>query len=78
MFLPVMVIIYFLGAGYTLTLSATVAIFSSIVLTLIPIIARRQWKDLVFFVKAWRMGKGSGRRSPALRYRRRDRGRAQP
>lgn len=52
MFVPVMVIIYFLGAGYTLTLSATVAIFSSFILSLIPIIARRQWKDLTFFVRA--------------------------
>lgn len=65
MFLPVMVIIYFLGAGYTLTLSATVAIFSSIVLTLIPIIARRQWKDLVFFVKALEDG-GKGAVAVAL------------
>ena len=65
MFIPVVVIIYFLGAGYTLTLSATAAIFSSVLLSLIPIIARRQWKDLIFFVKALEDG-GKGAVAVAL------------
>jgi TRAP transporter 4TM/12TM fusion protein len=65
MFIPVVVIIYFLGAGYTLTLSATAAIFSSVLLSLIPIIARRQWKDLIFFVRALEDG-GKGAVAVAL------------
>ncbi len=65
MFIPIVVIIYFLGAGYTLTLSATAAIFSSFLLSLIPIIARRQWKDLIFFVKALEDG-GKGAVAVAL------------
>ena len=65
MFLPIVVIIYLLGAGYTLTLSATVAILSSFILTVIPIIARKQWKDLIFFVKALEDG-GKGAVAVAL------------
>jgi TRAP transporter 4TM/12TM fusion protein len=52
MFLPIIVIIYYLGTGHSITLSATMAILSSFVVTAIPIIATRKWKDMQLYVKA--------------------------
>ncbi len=52
MFIPVVVIIYYLSAGYSITLSATMAILSSVIVSAIPIVISRQWKDFMQFVKA--------------------------
>ena len=52
MFLPIVVIIYYLGSGYSITLSATMAILASFFVSVIPIVARREWKDLHIFVQA--------------------------
>lgn len=52
MFIPIVIIIYFLSSGYSITLSATMAILSSFVVSAIPIVATGKWKDLAIFVKA--------------------------
>ncbi len=52
MFIPIIVIIYFLASGYSITMSATMAILSSFIVTAIPIVATRKWKDLHLYVKA--------------------------
>lgn len=52
MFVPILVIIYYLGSGYSITLSATMAIISSFIISAIPIVARGKWKELGVFVEA--------------------------
>ncbi|MBV1750951.1 MAG: TRAP transporter large permease subunit, partial [Desulfarculus sp.] len=52
MFLPIVVIIYYLGSGYSITLSATMAILASFFVSVIPIVAKREWKELHIFVQA--------------------------
>jgi TRAP transporter 4TM/12TM fusion protein len=52
MFVPIVVIIYYLGAGYSITLSATMAIIASFIISAIPIIARGRWKEMLVFVDA--------------------------
>ncbi len=52
MFLPIAVIIYYLGMGYSITLSATMAILASFFVSVIPIVARREWKSMGLFVQA--------------------------
>ncbi|MBU1156170.1 MAG: TRAP transporter fused permease subunit [Proteobacteria bacterium] len=52
MFIPVVVIIYYLSAGYSITLAATMAILSAVVVSAIPLVITRQWKDFGLFVKA--------------------------
>ncbi|BEQ13581.1 TRAP transporter permease [Desulfoferula mesophila] len=52
MFIPVVVIVYYLSAGYSITLAATMAILSAVVVSAIPLIVTRQWKEFGLFVKA--------------------------
>ncbi|MBU4275825.1 MAG: TRAP transporter permease [Proteobacteria bacterium] len=52
MFLPIVVIIYYLGSGYSITLSATMAILASFFVSVIPIVAKREWKEMHIFVQA--------------------------
>ncbi len=63
MFIPVVVIIYYLSAGYSITLSATMAILSSVIVSAIPIVISRQWKDFMQFVKALEDGAKAASRS---------------
>jgi len=60
MFLPIVVIIYYLASGYSITMSATMAILASFFVSVIPIVVRRQWKEMGIFVQALEDGaKGS-------------------
>lgn len=52
MFFPIAVIIYYLGSGHSITLSATMAILASFLVSVIPIVARRQWREAGIFLKA--------------------------
>jgi len=52
MFIPIMVIIYYLATGHSITLSATMAILSAFVVSAIPLIATGKWKDLIIFARA--------------------------
>jgi TRAP transporter 4TM/12TM fusion protein len=52
MFIPIIVIIYYLATGHSITLSATMAILSAFVVSAIPLIATGKWKDLIIFARA--------------------------
>jgi TRAP transporter 4TM/12TM fusion protein len=52
MFVPVFVIIYFMGTGHSIMMSAMMAILSCFVISLIPILLKRDWKELKIFVQA--------------------------
>jgi TRAP transporter 4TM/12TM fusion protein len=52
MFIPIIVIIYYLATGHSITLSATMAILSAFVVSAIPLVATGKWKGLIVFAKA--------------------------
>ena len=52
MFIPIIVIIYYLATGHSITLSATMAILSAFVVSAIPLIATGKWKGLIIFARA--------------------------
>jgi TRAP transporter 4TM/12TM fusion protein len=52
MFLPVFVIIYFLGKGHSISMSAMMAIMSCFAISLIPILIKRDWRQLKIFLDA--------------------------
>ncbi len=52
MFIPVVVIIYYLGTGHSISLSAMMAIVSCFVISAIPIIFKRNWKEFRVFLAA--------------------------
>jgi TRAP transporter 4TM/12TM fusion protein len=52
MFTPVFVIVYFLGRGHSISMSAMMAIVSCFVISAIPIVYHGKWKELMVFVRA--------------------------
>jgi TRAP transporter 4TM/12TM fusion protein len=52
MFLPVVIIIYFLATGHSISMSAMMAIASCFVISAIPILLRRNWKEFKIFLNA--------------------------
>jgi TRAP transporter 4TM/12TM fusion protein len=56
MFLPVAIIIYFLGTGHSISMSAMMAIVSCFVISAIPIALRRDWKEFKVFISAMEDG----------------------
>jgi TRAP transporter 4TM/12TM fusion protein len=52
MFAPVVVILYFLGTGHSISMSAMMAILSCFVISAIPIVYHGKWKELMVFVRA--------------------------
>lgn len=56
MFIPVIVIIYYLSSGYSISLSAIVAIFSCFIISSIHIIYNKNWKEFKIFLQALEEG----------------------
>ncbi len=52
MFIPIVVIVYYLSSGYSITLSATVGILSSFLVSAVPLAASGRWREFGVFVKA--------------------------
>lgn len=52
MFIPVIVIIYFLGTGRSISMSAMMAILSCFAISAISIVLKRDWKQLKIFIDA--------------------------
>lgn len=52
MFIPVVVIIYFLAKGRSISMSAMMAIVTCFIISAIPIVVRRDWKEFRIFLKA--------------------------
>ncbi|MBN1106697.1 MAG: TRAP transporter fused permease subunit [Deltaproteobacteria bacterium] len=52
MFIPVIVLIYLLSSGYTVTYSCVISTMISVVCSIIPILARRRYRELRFILDA--------------------------
>jgi TRAP transporter 4TM/12TM fusion protein len=56
MFTPVAVILYFLGTGHSISMSAMMAILSCFVISATPLVCRGRWRELKVFVNALEEG----------------------
>ncbi len=56
MFIPVLVIVYFLGKGHSISMSAMMAITSCFVISAIPMLVRGRWGEFGVFLKALKDG----------------------
>jgi len=52
MFIPIVVIIYFLATGHSISMSAMTAIVACFIISAIPLAWKREWKEFGVFLKA--------------------------